>query len=43
MRGLAFAMLFLGFCLLKADDGDAVPWMRLVTFWIASLTICAGL
>jgi hypothetical protein len=43
MRGLALATLFLGFCLLKPNDGDFVPWLRLILFWIAMLAIFAGL
>jgi hypothetical protein len=43
MRGLALATLFLGLCLLKPDDGDAVPWLRLITFVAAAVSICVGL
>jgi hypothetical protein len=41
MRGLALAALFLGLCLLKPDD--AVPWLRLITFVAAAVSICVGL
>jgi hypothetical protein len=43
MRGLALATLFLGLCLLKPDDADAVPWLRLLTFIAAVSLICVGL
>jgi hypothetical protein len=43
MRGLALATLFLGLCLLKPDDGDGIPWLRLITFVATVGTIFAGL
>jgi hypothetical protein len=42
MRGLALATLFLGLCLLDDPDGKATPWLRLLTFIAAVVSICAG-
>jgi hypothetical protein len=43
MRGLALATLFLGLCLVKPEEAEAVPWLRVIIFWIALAAICAGL
>ena len=43
MRGLALATLFLGLCLVKPDEAEAVPPMRVIIFCIALLAIGAGL
>ena len=42
MRGLAWATLFLGLCLLPGN-GDGVAWLRLIIFLISACTISAGL
>jgi len=37
------ATLFIGLCLLKPGDADAVPWLRLIIFVATVGSICAGL
>ena len=43
MRGLALATLFLGLCLVKPEEAETVPAMRVIIFCIALLAIGAGL
>jgi hypothetical protein len=42
MRGVALATLFLGLCLVKPEEAEVVPWLRLIIFWFALLAIFVG-